>query len=182
MENLPLSTMDKGEGASVTATYILRLDRSRMLKRAAYEMFKDPRPGDLLMDTPRCQSRRRLRTYVCNREYWRTRVREFKQPRLVNHGVSRAGGRWMGAINGELLMIWVGNVQLQWRQRTTDNFSAAGCVQSRNCVSESHSAYPKRRRCVVCLLRSVVTAHSRRKICRCLPACEQFDFTCPQAH
>ena len=36
MENLPLSTMDKGEGASVTATYILRLDRSRMLKRAAW--------------------------------------------------------------------------------------------------------------------------------------------------
>ena len=64
--------------------HILRLDRTRQIKHAAYEMFTAPLPGDLLMDAPTCGSWRELCTYACDREYWRARVRQMRQqPRLV---------------------------------------------------------------------------------------------------
>ena len=63
--------------------HILRLGPERMIKQAIYEMYKAPQPGDMLMDAPATSSWRELCTYACDREYWRARVRAFRQPRVT---------------------------------------------------------------------------------------------------
>ena len=63
--------------------HILRMGTDRQLKHAVFEMFKDPREGDLLMDAPERKSWRCLCTYACDREYWRARVRAMKQPKVA---------------------------------------------------------------------------------------------------
>ena len=63
--------------------HILRMEPHRKLKQAAFIMFKARRPGDLLMDAPETDSWRELCTYACDRDYWRTRVRAMKQPRVT---------------------------------------------------------------------------------------------------
>ena len=47
-------------------------------------MYKDPQEGDMLMDAPTVSSWRELTAYVCDTDtnYWRSRVRALKQPRL----------------------------------------------------------------------------------------------------
>ena len=59
--------------------HILRMDKGRKLKQAAFEIFKSPRPGDLLMDAPRTNSWRELVAYANDKEYWKTRVRSMRQ-------------------------------------------------------------------------------------------------------
>ena len=54
-----------------------------MVKQAAFEMFKAIQPGDMMMDAPKTDSWRELCAYACDREYWRTRVRALRQPRLT---------------------------------------------------------------------------------------------------
>ena len=64
--------------------HILRMDKTRMLKKAAFEMFKAPQQGDLLMDAPSTNSWRELCTYACDKEYWKARVRALRQPRVTS--------------------------------------------------------------------------------------------------
>ena len=68
------------------ASEILRLGPERLIKQAVYEMYKDPQPGDLLMDAPKVESWKELTKYACNTNYWRTRVRALKQPKLTITG------------------------------------------------------------------------------------------------
>ena len=62
--------------------HILRMPQERKVKQAAFIMFKNPQPGDILMDIPRTTSWRELCKYACDRDYWRTRVRALRQPRV----------------------------------------------------------------------------------------------------
>ena len=48
--------------------HILGTDTERKIKQSVYIMYKNPRQGDMLMDTPK------TRTYVCDREYWKSEV------------------------------------------------------------------------------------------------------------
>ena len=75
--------------------HILRLDNERQIKQAVFEMYKNPTKGDLLMDAPTTSSWRELRKYAMDREYWRTRVRKMKQPRInVQIGSHVVEGAW----------------------------------------------------------------------------------------
>ena len=66
------------------AGHILRMEGTdRLLKRAVFGMFKDPQPGDLLMDAPRTTSWRELQQFAMDRDYWNTRVRAMTQPRVA---------------------------------------------------------------------------------------------------
>ena len=68
--------------------HILRMTQERKVKQAVFIMFKNPQPGDILMDIPRTNSWRELCKYACDRDYWRTRVKALRQPRVstVNLG------------------------------------------------------------------------------------------------
>ena len=55
----------------------------RFLKRALFGMFKDPQPGDLLMDAPPTTSWRELQKFAIDKDYWATRVRVMTQPRVT---------------------------------------------------------------------------------------------------
>ena len=74
--------MDKGKAAKWLG-HILRMGPERSLKRAVFVMFKSPREGDLMMDSPRHDSWRELTTYAADREWWRARVRAIRQQSLV---------------------------------------------------------------------------------------------------
>ena len=63
--------------------HILRMGTERKIKRAIYVMFKDPQPGDMLMDAPKADSWYELCAYGCDREYWKARVRALRQPRIT---------------------------------------------------------------------------------------------------
>ena len=63
--------------------HILRLGPERKIKQAVFEMYKDPQDGDLLMDAPKTNSWRELGKYAADRDYWKARVRQMKQPRVV---------------------------------------------------------------------------------------------------
>ena len=63
--------------------HILRMGRERKLKQALFVMFKERQAGDMLMDAPETSSWRELCTYACDRDYWRTRVRDLRQPRVT---------------------------------------------------------------------------------------------------
>ena len=56
----------------------------RKLKQAAYEIFKSPKSGDLLMDAPKTDSWRELKTYVEDRDFWKARVRCLRQQPVVS--------------------------------------------------------------------------------------------------
>ena len=62
---------------------ILRMDPKRQLKQTIFEMFKDRKEGDMLMDEPDTKSWRELTTFACDEEYWKARVRVMWQPRLT---------------------------------------------------------------------------------------------------
>ena len=63
--------------------HILRMGSERKLKQALYEMFVRPREGDMLMDVPNTNgSWRELLKYAVDKDYWRTRVRAMRQPRV----------------------------------------------------------------------------------------------------
>ena len=66
--------------------HILRMGKERLLKRAIYEMFKNRKQGDMLMDAPTHKTWRELCTYAVDRDYWRTRVRSMRQPRIRVEG------------------------------------------------------------------------------------------------
>ena len=53
------------------------------MKQAVYEMYKMRREGDLLMDAPKTESWRELTTYAWDKDYWRSRVRAMRQPRVA---------------------------------------------------------------------------------------------------
>ena len=58
-------------------------------------MYDNPTQGDLLMDTPTTHPRRELHKYDMDREYWRARVRQMKQPRgHVQLGPHVVEGAW----------------------------------------------------------------------------------------
>ena len=62
---------------------ILRLQSTdRKIKQAAFEMYKDPQDGDLLMDVPKAESWRQLLKFAADKEGWQDKVRALKQPRL----------------------------------------------------------------------------------------------------
>ena len=63
--------------------HILRMDKERKLKQAAFEIFKLPRPGDLLMDVPKTNSWRELVAYANDKEFWKSRVRSMRQQPVV---------------------------------------------------------------------------------------------------
>ena len=58
----------------------------RLLRQTVFEMFRNRKEGDLLMDAPTHESWRELRSYAADRDYWRTRVRSMKQPRIRVEG------------------------------------------------------------------------------------------------
>ena len=75
--------------------HILRLGRERQINHAIFEMYKKPTVGDLLMDAPKTSSWKELCTYAMDREYWRTRVRKMKQPRVhIQMGPHVVEGSW----------------------------------------------------------------------------------------
>ena len=59
------------------------MDQTRKLKQTIFEMYKMRREGDLLMDAPETRSWRELTTYEWDKDYWRTRVRAMRQPRVT---------------------------------------------------------------------------------------------------
>ena len=63
--------------------HIMRMGTERKIKQTIFEMYKSPQQGDMLMDTPATDSWRELWTYACDREYWKTRVRALRQPRIT---------------------------------------------------------------------------------------------------
>ena len=63
--------------------HILRLGPERLIKQAVFEMYKNRQDGDLMMDAPETRSWRQLTNYAADRDYWRTRVRRMKQPRVA---------------------------------------------------------------------------------------------------
>ena len=73
-------------------THILRMGTERLLKRAIFEMFKNRREGDMLMDAPTHKSWRELQEYAADRDYWRARVRAMKQPRIRVEGPEKMAG------------------------------------------------------------------------------------------
>ena len=75
--------------------HILRMGPERKIKQAVFELFKAPTEGNLLMDAPVVGSWKELCTYAMDREYWRTRVRKMKQPRVhIQMGPHVAEGSW----------------------------------------------------------------------------------------
>ena len=64
--------------------HILRMEDDRKLKQAVFEIFKAPSQGDLLMDAPTVKSWRELKQYAADRDYWKARVRSFRQRPVVN--------------------------------------------------------------------------------------------------
>ena len=65
--------------------HILRMDgMKRKLKQAVFELYSEPRPGDLLMDAPKTRSWRELLYYAQDREYWKARVRSMRQQPVVS--------------------------------------------------------------------------------------------------
>ena len=63
------------------------MGKERLLKRVIYEMFKNRKQGDMLMDAPTHKTWRELCTYaVLDRDYWMTRVRSMKQLRIRVEG------------------------------------------------------------------------------------------------
>ena len=52
--------------------HTLRMTEERKVKQVILIMFKNPQPGDILMDIPHTTSWRELCTYACDRDYWRT--------------------------------------------------------------------------------------------------------------
>ena len=63
--------------------HILRLGTERLIKQAVFEIYKNRQDGDLMMDAPETRSWRQLTNYASDRDYWRTRVRRMKQPRVA---------------------------------------------------------------------------------------------------
>ena len=63
--------------------HILRMGTERKIKQTVYVMYKNPQQGDILMDAPKTTSWRELWKYACDREYWKSRVRALKQPRVT---------------------------------------------------------------------------------------------------
>ena len=65
-----------------------------MIRQAVYEMYKAPRSGDMLMDAPKTDSWHELRAYARDRDYWRSRVKALRQPRVttIQLGPHREGG------------------------------------------------------------------------------------------
>ena len=50
------------------------MGQDRLLKRTAYEMFRNRKAVDLFMDTPTHESWWELCAYAVDRDYWRTRM------------------------------------------------------------------------------------------------------------
>ena len=69
--------------------HILRMDSERKLKQAVFEMFRAPRPGDLLMDAPKVKSWHELRLFACDKEYWKARVRSMRQQPVVRVDIGK---------------------------------------------------------------------------------------------
>ena len=63
--------------------HILRMNKERMVKQAIFVMYKSRSEGDMLMDAPRHITWKELCTYACDRNFWRTRVRGLRQPRVT---------------------------------------------------------------------------------------------------
>ena len=97
-------------------------------------MFSAPQPGDLLMDSPRCDSWRELQTYAQDRGYWRARVRAIRQqPRLMILEPEVARRRRMGVIHHNKSRI----VILQWY---TSMWSCKGAGVNFSAAAHSHDA------------------------------------------
>ena len=74
---------------------LLTMGNERSLNHVTFIMFKHPREGDLLMDVPEKKSWWTLITCVMDREKWRSRVREMKQPRVrIEMGTHKVEGGW----------------------------------------------------------------------------------------
>ena len=58
------------------------MDQTRKLKQTIFEKYKMWRAGDLMIDSPETRSRCELTTYVWDKDYWRSRVRAMRQPRV----------------------------------------------------------------------------------------------------
>ena len=74
------------------------------MKQAVYEMYRNPKPGDLLMDTPKVKPWRELVSFACDKEYWKARVRSMRQQPVVSVDMVSGkvcGSRKLGAIYGE---------------------------------------------------------------------------------
>ena len=67
----------------------MRMDNERKLKQAVFEMFRAPRPGDLLMDAPKVKSWHELRLFACDKEYWKARVRSMRQQPVVRVDIDK---------------------------------------------------------------------------------------------
>ena len=62
------------------------MGKERLLKQVIYEMSKNRKKTDMLMNDPTHKSWKELCTYAVDRDYWRTRVRSMKQPRIRVEG------------------------------------------------------------------------------------------------
>ena len=58
---------------------ILRMGTDRRLKQAIFEMFKNRKEGDMLMDAPQTTSWRELQASTFDEEFWRVRVRSIRR-------------------------------------------------------------------------------------------------------
>ena len=63
--------------------HILRMGTEHKIKQTVFEMFRSPKPGDMLMDSPQTSSWSELYSYGWDKEYWKERVRTLHQPRIT---------------------------------------------------------------------------------------------------
>ena len=63
--------------------HILRMGKDRKLKQAVFELYKAPSQGDLMMDAPKVDSWSELMKLAADRDYWKARVRGFRQQPIV---------------------------------------------------------------------------------------------------
>jgi len=61
----------------------LRMGPDRKIKQSLYDMFRDPREGDLLMDVSTKDTWRKLCQAAADREAWRDKVRLLKQKPIL---------------------------------------------------------------------------------------------------
>ena len=120
--------------------HILRMGTERLLKQAAFEMFRNRKEGDMLMDAPSHRSWRELCSYAVDRDYWRTRVRSMKQPRIRVEGLEVMEDGW----NPFTISVW------QDRDNGTDRLQGVSYDTHWLNLKVNCSACPRRRASTRC--------------------------------
>ena len=77
--------------------HILRMDDSRLVKKAVYTMYTNQQDGDLLMDAPDTSTWKALCRHAEDKEAWRSQVRNIRAaPKIFKKAPTRSSNRLKG--------------------------------------------------------------------------------------